>query len=78
MSTDIAMYPAPPSSKWWKRTDRLRTSRRNGIGYALLIRFYLGEASWWSFNEQEQAIIAKTARSFAKALREEGFLREER
>ena len=33
-SKSTSMYPAPPSSNWWKRTDRLRTSRRNGVGYA--------------------------------------------
>jgi hypothetical protein len=36
--------------------------------------FYVREASWWSFTEPEQRIIAKTARAFAKALREAGFL----
>jgi hypothetical protein len=46
----------------------------NGDGYELLMDFYVREASWWSFTEPEQRIIAKTARAFAKALRREGFL----
>ncbi len=46
----------------------------NGVGYALLLRFYLGEASWWSFSEPEQAIIAKTAKRFSRLLREAEFL----
>jgi hypothetical protein len=55
-----------------ERASRECTS--NGVGYALLMRFYLGEESWYSFTEPEQAIIQKTARCFAKALREAGFL----
>lgn len=46
----------------------------NGVGYELLMRFYLGEASWWSFTEHEQWILRKTIRHFSKALREAGFL----
>lgn len=34
------------------------------------------EASWWNFTEPEQSILKKTARAFAKALREAGFLPE--
>jgi hypothetical protein len=45
----------------------------NGDGYELLMDFYVREASWWSFTDAEQRIIAKTARAFAKALREAGF-----
>ncbi|MCL5883801.1 MAG: hypothetical protein M1377_00335 [Deltaproteobacteria bacterium] len=58
-----------------ERASKACTS--NGVGYALLMRFYLGEASWWSFTEQEQAILRKTIRHFSKALREAGFLPEE-
>jgi hypothetical protein len=47
---------------------------RNGVGYELLVRFYLGDASWHSFTESEQAIIAKTARAFARLLCEAEFL----
>jgi hypothetical protein len=47
---------------------------RNGVGYELLMRFYLGEAPWASFSFPEQRIIAKTARCFAGRLREAGFL----
>ena len=51
----------------------------NGVGYALLMRFYAGDASWWSFTEPEQFILRKTIRHFARALREAGFLpREEK
>ena len=46
----------------------------NGVGYKLLMDYYAGEASWWSFSEPEQRILAKTARAFAKMLRREGFL----
>jgi hypothetical protein len=46
----------------------------NGDGYELLMDFFVREASWYSFTEQEQRILAKTARAFAKALREAGFL----
>jgi hypothetical protein len=46
----------------------------NGLGYELLMDFFAREASWWSFSETEQRIISKTARAFAKALREAGFL----
>lgn len=55
-----------------ERASRVCTS--NGVGYELLTRFYLGDASWYSFTEAEQAIIRKTARCFAKGLREAGFL----
>jgi hypothetical protein len=48
----------------------------NGIGYALLMRFYLGEASWWTFTEPEQAILRKVSRVFARGLREAGYLPE--
>ena len=44
---------------------------------ALLFRFYVDEASWWSFKEREQRIISKTARAFAEELRAEGFLPHE-
>jgi hypothetical protein len=46
----------------------------NGIGYALLTRFYLGEASWYSFTEHEQYILRKTIRDFSRRLREAKFL----
>jgi hypothetical protein len=36
-----------------ERASRECTS--NGVGLALLMRFYLGEASWWSFSKPEQA-----------------------
>jgi hypothetical protein len=51
-----------------------RECTANGVGYELLTRFYLGEASWYSFSEPEQRLIEKTARTFARALREAGFL----
>jgi len=57
-----------------ERASRECTS--NGVGYALLIRFYLGEASWYSFTPPEQRIIEKTAQRFARGLREAGFLPE--
>jgi hypothetical protein len=55
-----------------ERASRECTS--NGVGYALLTRFYLGEAPWFSFTEPEQRIIEKTARRFARKLREAGFI----
>ena len=48
----------------------------NGVGYKLLTRFYLGEAPWASFSPPEQRIIEKTARRFARKLREAGFIEE--
>jgi RPA family protein len=41
------------------------------------MRFYLGEASWWSFTEPEQAILRRVSRVFARELREAGFLPKE-
>ena len=49
----------------------------NGVGYALMTRFYAGDASWWTFTEPEQFILRKTIREFSKALREAGFLLDE-
>jgi hypothetical protein len=46
----------------------------NGVGYKLLMDYYAGEASWWSFTEPEQVILRKTIRHFSKALREAGFI----
>jgi hypothetical protein len=74
MSIDISISPTSTSNRWWKRTGRRRTSLRNGVGYALLTRFYIGEASWWSFTEHEQWILRKVSRVFARDLREAGFL----
>jgi hypothetical protein len=48
----------------------------NGVGFGLLMRFYAGEASWWTFTEHEQYILRKTIRHFSKALREAGFLED--
>ena len=48
----------------------------NGVGYKLLMDYYAGEASWWSFTESEQAIIRKTSRRFAAELRAAGFIEE--
>jgi hypothetical protein len=54
---------------------RLCEKSANGNGGAgLLYSFYVEDASWHSFAESEQAIISKTARVFARALREAGFL----
>jgi hypothetical protein len=38
------------------------------------MRFYLGDASWWTFTEPEQYILRKTIRHFSKALQTAGFL----
>lgn len=51
-----------------------KETTRNGVGVELLRRFYIGEASWWTFTEPEQAILRKTIRHFSGALREAGFL----
>ncbi len=50
---------------------------KNGVGVELLTAYYVREASWWSFTESEQAIIKKTSRTFAKALRDAGFIDRE-
>ena len=46
----------------------------NGIGYALLLRFYVAESSWFSFSKREQAILRKTAREFSRRLISAGFI----
>jgi len=48
----------------------------NGGGYELLMRFYAGDASWYSFTEPEQFILRKTIRDFSRRFREAGFLPE--
>ncbi len=53
-----------------------RSANGNG-GAHLLAAYYLDEMSWWSFTKREQRIIEKTARAFAKALREAGFIPQE-
>jgi hypothetical protein len=54
---------------------RLLEQSSNGAGGAgLTFDFYTGEMSWHSFTKQEQRIISRTAREFAKRLREAGFL----
>jgi len=45
----------------------------NGAG-RLLVDFFVDEMSWWSFTESERWIIEETARRFAKALKEAGFI----
>ena len=47
---------------------------RNGVGYELLVDYYVREASWHSFTQTEQRAIRKTALRFTEALREAGFL----
>ena len=42
----------------------------NGVGLKLLTDFYAGEASWYSFTESEQRLIAKTVRDFGRRLQE--------
>lgn len=46
----------------------------NGIGYALMMRLYVGEASWWTFSESEQALLRRVIRRYAAELRRAGFL----
>jgi len=46
----------------------------NGVGYELMMSYYVGEASWHSFTEPEQRIIAKTVREFSRRLREAGLI----
>ena len=41
---------------------------RNGVGYMLLIRYYVGEAAWASFSPREKKAIKKTARVFRCSL----------
>ena len=52
-----------------------RVCNGNGAG-KLLVDFYVEEMSWWTFSKNERWIIEKTARAFAKVLREAGFLPE--
>ncbi len=74
---------------WSPRSDfRMRDSRETALSIkralervddgggaaGLLFRFYVEEASWWSFQEREQRIISKTAQAFAQELRRGGFL----
>ena len=46
----------------------------NGVGFDLMRRYYVEECSWWSLTEPEQAILRKTARDFARRLREAGLI----
>jgi hypothetical protein len=50
-----------------------RSANGNG-GAGLLYSFYVEDAAWSAFTEYEQWIISKTIRTFAKALRKEGFI----
>jgi len=54
---------------------RLLEKSANGNGGASLVfDHYVQDQSWHSFTAREQRIIAVTARAFAKALREAGFI----
>jgi hypothetical protein len=54
---------------------RMVEKSANGNGGAgLLYSFYVEDAAWCGFTGNEQRVIAKTARAFARALRAEGFL----
>lgn len=58
---------------------RLCEKSANGNGGAgLLYSFYVEDVSWQAFTELEKGIISKTIRVFARALREAGFLPDER
>ena len=50
-----------------------RSANGNG-GASLVFDHYVQDVSWHSFTSREQRIIEKTARAFARALRDEGFL----
>jgi hypothetical protein len=41
---------------------------RNGVGYMLLIRYYVGEAAWASFSPREKKAIKKASRVFRCSL----------
>jgi len=82
-SPRISRYEFIPYGDW--RTNDMRETAisiirlceksANGNGGAgLLYSFYVEEASWYSYTESEQRIIEKTARCFAAALREAGFI----
>ncbi len=47
---------------------------RNGVGYRLLVRYYVGEAAWASFSPREKKAIRKTARVFRCSLCREDFV----
>ncbi len=51
-----------------------RECTRNGVGYELMVRFYLGEAPWCSLSTPEQDVLRRVIRVFARKLREAGFL----
>ncbi len=55
-----------------ERASRECTS--NGVGYALLSQFYVEEASWYSFTENERWILNRTIRRFRRELQAAGFL----
>lgn len=46
----------------------------NGIGYALMMQFYQGEAFWYSFTPNEQYILERCIRRFRRELIQAGFL----
>ena len=57
---------------------RLLEKSANGNGGArLTYEFFAEDRSWHSYLPYEQRVIAKTARAFAKALREAGFMSRE-
>ncbi|MHB8783775.1 MAG: hypothetical protein ACYDAX_10225 [Desulfobacteria bacterium] len=50
-----------------------RASDGNGAG-KLLMQFYVEEASWYSFTENERWILNRTIRRFRRELQAAGFL----
>ena len=50
-----------------------KVTNGNGAG-RLVMDYYLEEISWYSLTEKERRTVETTARAFAKALREAGFI----
>lgn len=50
------------------------TACGNGVGYALLLAYFVEEVSWYSLTENERRLFERTLREFKVSLAEAGFL----
>ena len=46
----------------------------NGVGYKLLLDYYVGEMSWFAFSDPDRALLRRVIRRYAAELRKVGFL----
>ncbi len=46
----------------------------NGVGYKLLIDYYVGEMPWFAFSDPDRALLRRVIRRYAAELRRAGFL----